>query len=261
MPFTKPKASQIDFDVTNITDPLIRLNSGESGSADKDVGIVIERGSDTNAAIIYDESADEFVVINTSETGTTSGNVTISSYADLRVAALRASSGTMTGAIAMGTNKITGMGDPTSNQDAATKAYVDSTVSGISSISNIVEDTTPQLGGNLDVNTKNINFGDSASSSDDRLNFGAGTDLSIYHDGSDNTIITTSDLNINASGEVVVSGTTQFETKNLVVSGSVLLKDQSTPQSQNEIRSTIKIFINLFMKSKSIELFLKNFSK
>ena len=33
--------------------------------------------------------------------------------------------GTMTGAIAMGTNKITGMGDPTSNQDAATKYYVD----------------------------------------------------------------------------------------------------------------------------------------
>lgn len=37
--------------------------------------------------------------------------------------------GTMTGAIAMGTNKITGMGDPTSAQDAATKAYVDSNTS------------------------------------------------------------------------------------------------------------------------------------
>jgi hypothetical protein len=33
--------------------------------------------------------------------------------------------GTMSGAIAMGTNKITGVGDPTANQDAATKAYVD----------------------------------------------------------------------------------------------------------------------------------------
>jgi hypothetical protein len=33
--------------------------------------------------------------------------------------------GTMTGAIAMGTSKITGLGDPTGAQDAATKTYVD----------------------------------------------------------------------------------------------------------------------------------------
>ena len=37
---------------------------------------------------------------------------------------------TFAGAIAMGTNKITGVGDPTSAQDAATKAYVDSQSSG-----------------------------------------------------------------------------------------------------------------------------------
>jgi hypothetical protein len=36
--------------------------------------------------------------------------------------------GTMSGAIAMGTAKITGLGTPTANQDAATKLYVDSTV-------------------------------------------------------------------------------------------------------------------------------------
>jgi hypothetical protein len=88
MAFTRPRASQINFDVTNISDPLIKLNSGQSGSADKDVGIVIERGDDTNVAILFDESAGEFILVNTSEDGTTSGNVTISSYADLKVATI-----------------------------------------------------------------------------------------------------------------------------------------------------------------------------
>jgi hypothetical protein len=36
--------------------------------------------------------------------------------------------GTMSGAIAMGTNKITGVGDPTSAQDVATKNYIDTAV-------------------------------------------------------------------------------------------------------------------------------------
>ena len=36
--------------------------------------------------------------------------------------------GTMTGAIAMGTNKITGLGNPTNAQDAATKNYIDTAV-------------------------------------------------------------------------------------------------------------------------------------
>ena len=38
---------------------------------------------------------------------------------------LSTSGGTMSGAIAMGTSKITGLGDPTNAQDAATKTYVD----------------------------------------------------------------------------------------------------------------------------------------
>lgn len=38
---------------------------------------------------------------------------------------LNLTGGTMSGAIAMGTNKITGLGDPTNAQDAATKNYID----------------------------------------------------------------------------------------------------------------------------------------
>lgn len=53
----------------------------------------------------------------------------------------------------------------------------------------VIGDTSPQLGGNLDVNGKNINFGDSASAgSDDTLQFGAGNDLQIYHDGSNSYV-------------------------------------------------------------------------
>jgi hypothetical protein len=46
-------------------------------------------------------------------------------------AKLALAGGTMTGAIAMGTSKITGLGDPTSAQDAATKSYVDGVAQGL----------------------------------------------------------------------------------------------------------------------------------
>ena len=53
----------------------------------------------------------------------------------------------------------------------------------------VIGDTSPQLGGNLDTNGKNINFGDSASEgSDDTLQFGASQDLMIYHDGSNSYV-------------------------------------------------------------------------
>ena len=56
-----------------------------------------------------------------------------------------------------------------------------SSLSGINT--DLVSDTSPQLGGDLDANTNNILFGDSASSADDRIKFGASTDLQIFHDG------------------------------------------------------------------------------
>jgi hypothetical protein len=55
-------------------------------------------------------------------------------------------------------------------------------------LANVVDDTAPQLGGSLNATGFNIEFGDSAGSTDDRLTFGVDNDLQIYHD-SNNSII------------------------------------------------------------------------
>ena len=76
----------------------------------------------------------------------------------------------------------------------------------------VVGDTSPQLGGNLDVNAKNIVFGDSGGASDDRLTFGAASDLAIYHDGSTSYIKDTGTGNLRlatSKGEFRNAGDTE----------------------------------------------------
>ena len=64
-----------------------------------------------------------------------------------------------TGAIDANTAKIKNVIDPTSDQEAATKKYVDDAILAGGGLNNIVEDLTPQLGGNLDPNGKQISGG------------------------------------------------------------------------------------------------------
>ena len=78
----------------------------------------------------------------------------------------------------------------------------------VSGIASVVEDTTPQLGGVLASNGNNIEFGDSTGAEVNRLKFGAGDDLEIYHNGTHNYIeagsTTSTDLIITASDDLVI---------------------------------------------------------
>jgi len=62
---------------TTVTDNLLELNSG-AGSNANDSGILIERGSTgDNAIIAWDESADKFIVGTTTAVNTATGDLTI----------------------------------------------------------------------------------------------------------------------------------------------------------------------------------------
>ena len=81
--------------------------------------------------------------------------------------------------------------------------FTDARVQAVS-INNVVEDTTPQLGGNLDINGHNILYGDN-----EKALFGDGPDLEIYHD-SNNSYIT----DVGTGSIFIRSGTTYITNAN-----------------------------------------------
>ena len=60
-----------------VSDQVMELANGRTGSATGDSGIVIERGDDTNVFMGWDESEDKFIMGTTTATGTSSGDLSI----------------------------------------------------------------------------------------------------------------------------------------------------------------------------------------
>jgi len=149
-----------------ISDKLIELATGTSGTPSGDVGIVGERGSSNNIFFGFDESADEFTVGTGTFTGATTGDLSITkgtfSSAGNRiyngsnyVALVSPSLGGANVTLTLPSN------DGDTNQVLITDGSGNLSFSSVSAasgagLSNIVEDTSPQLGGNLDVQTNNI---------------------------------------------------------------------------------------------------------
>jgi hypothetical protein len=103
-----------------LTSPLV------SGLSITDGSIVVEgaTANDHETTLSFTDPTADRTITFKDETGT----VAFTADVDTRLAT---AGGTMSGAIAMGTNKITGLGTPTDATDAATKGYVDTAVVGI----------------------------------------------------------------------------------------------------------------------------------
>jgi hypothetical protein len=129
------KQNSLAPDVTNTKYPTVTaVNTGLATKLNLTGGTVTGGGGYT-----YELLDEGFVVtqgtsiVNISNSGINiQGAGTQLSFPDSTIqttAGLPLTGGTMSGAIAMGTSKITGLGNPIGNQDAATKFYVDGLVS------------------------------------------------------------------------------------------------------------------------------------
>ena len=100
----------------------------------------------------------------------------------------------------------------------------------------IVGDTTPQLGGNLDTNGNDINFGDN-----DKAVFGAGSDLQIYHDGTQSIIedVGTGNFRLRTNGLALqIRDSSDLDLANFNNNGSVYLKHVDAGVSTTRLQTT-----------------------
>jgi hypothetical protein len=118
-------------------------------------GLAVTTGKIADLAVTEGKLADGAVTSTKILDGTivngdinASAAIAQSKIADLTTdlaAKLALAGGTMTGAIAMGTSKITGLGTPTDSTDAATKAYVDAVTEGLHIHASVVAATTANV--------------------------------------------------------------------------------------------------------------------
>ena len=155
-----------------------------------------------------------------------------------------------TGTINVSANKITNVTDPTAAQDAATKAYVDATVS---ATNEVVEDTTPQLGGDLDLNSKditgtgNINITGNVTATNLSGTFTGSTDFDTIT--TDGLTIVDNNISANRTNDGLIlspSGTGSINLNGTVIGTGVLDEDNMASNSAVHLatQQSIKAYVD-----------------
>ena len=150
---------------STISDKLIELATGTTGTPSGDVGLVFERGSSANAFIGFDESADEFTVGTGTFTGSTTGNLTVTKgiisnsgnriYKGDNYVALV--SPDLSGNVTLTLPSNDGDANQLLSTDGSGNlSFISATAASGAGLSDLSDDSSPSLGGNLDMNGNDI---------------------------------------------------------------------------------------------------------
>ena len=151
-----------------IEDKLIELSTGTTGTPSGDIGLVGERGSSANVFIGFDESADEFVVGTGTFTGASTGDLTITKGTFSSAGNKIYRAGTTNAVSLVASSSLAGnvtltlpVNDGDANQILATDgsgnlSFISATAASGAGLSNVSDDSSPSLGGDLDTNNSDI---------------------------------------------------------------------------------------------------------
>ena len=185
------EGSQTTVDTTNLTieDPIIILSRNNSTPSDIDAGILINRGAANNAAFYWNEGEDVFKAV------TTTSNGTGTTIADTGLANIRVNT------------------TPANANDATSKSYVDTQISGVASFNlKVAGDDSAQVtvGNNNTLQFSGANGITTAATEPDTVTISLGRDLdnidTISTDRTNQDLTLTS----NGTGAVVIDDVMSF---------------------------------------------------